>query len=440
MSPLNLIRRILPRRWLRAYHRFLALLAGYWYGRPSRHVVVVGITGTDGKTTTAALVAHLLSDPDRTAGLLTTAIIDDGQRRWLNEQHMTMPGRFQLQRMLKAMRQHGCRYAVLEVSSEGLLQHRHRGIDFDGALLTNLSPEHLDAHGSFEAYRNTKGRLFNQIIRGGDKTLGGQAIPKFSVVNLDDPAAEYFLSFWAEQKHGFTLTHHPAPNLDMPVKVWAGEAMTNGPASSRFTVDGHALEVPLPGQYNVANALAAVTVARILGVSWENIAERLRQFPGVPGRYQTLPLPNGAQAVIDYALTPAALEAFYRTLKQNGAKRILAVFGAAGGGRDSWKRPELGRIAAAQADRIWLTTDDPYDEDPAAIAAAIAAGIPKDQLGKAQTVLYRREAIKMAIAMAQPGDVVAITGMGSETSMVIKGKRVAWNDAQAVTELANGAK
>lgn len=435
-GPLQLIRRWAPRSWFRLYHRLLATVAAFVYGRPSRHLIVIGITGTDGKTTTASLLAETLTVAGKKVALSSSVYRSIAGKRWLNETHMTMPGRFALQRWLRDARRAGCQYAVIEVSSEGLLQHRHRGIDFDGAVITNLTPEHLKTHGSFEAYRNAKGRLFAQIIRSGDKHLPSQSVPKFSLVNLDDPSAEYFLKFWAEEHHGFTLE----PSLDVKhrfekkVTIWKGETVQLQPESSTFVVDGHALTLPLPGKYNVANALAAVATARILGIDWAPIIEGLQKFSGIPGRFEVIPLPNGAKAIIDYALTPAAVEQLYQTIQNGGAKRLITVFGAAGGGRDSWKRPELGAIAARFADQIILTTDDPYDESPAVIAEAIAAGIPADRRQIVQTILDRRGAIQAAIAMAQPGDVIAITGMGAETSMMVKGRQVPWNDATVVRE------
>lgn len=421
---------------IRTYHRLLAWAAMWRYGRPSRHLIVIGVTGTDGKTTTATLIAELFQAAGFRVGLSSSAWFQVAGRRWLNETHMTMPGRFGLQRLLRDMVQAGCQVAVLEVSSEGIAQARHNGIDFDGAVLTNITPEHIQAHGSFEAYRTAKARLFERLIKSGDKHVNGLRVKEVSVVNLDDPSAAHFLRYWADEHYGTTMTGAKVPSeITSPVTVMAAESVELNPLNSHFRIDGHELTLNLPGRYNVANAVQAVTVARAFGVDWSVIKKRLAEPIDIPGRGQTLTSAKGFSVIIDYALTPAALREFYQSLKDRGARRIIAVFGAAGGGRDAWKRPQLGRIAAEYADLIVLTTDDPYEEPPAAIAAAIAAGVPADRRSRVSIVLDRRTAIAKAIEVAEPGDIVAVTGMGAETSMMVNGKKIPWSDAGVVQEM-----
>lgn len=440
MSVLNSVKRFVPSPLRRQYHRLLARLASTLYGRPSRHLVVIGVTGTDGKTTTASLIADVLRATGNKVGLSTSAVVQVGDERWLNEAHVTMPGRFQLHKLLRRMVNAGCRYAVLEVSSEGLIQYRQTGIDFDVAVITNLTPEHIEAHGSFEAYRQAKGLLFSSIIRGGDKHLFGQTIPKVTVVNLDDPSHDYYLKFWAEQHFGTTLSN---PDLtthsnDKLIVMHGSDARPTA-EGMKFSINNHAFTIPLPGKYNVRNALQAIAVGRALGLEWELIAKGLSWANLVPGRAEEVSTGKPWRMVVDYALTPAALEMFYQSLKASGAKRIIAVFGAAGGGRDTWKRPQLGKISASYADRIFLTTDDPYYEDSALIAAAIMAGVPASEKHKVETILDRREAFRKAISVAQAGDVIAITGMGSETSMMVKGEEVEWSDVEVAKKLLAGS-
>ncbi len=427
---LNMLRRLTPRGIRRQYHRLFALLAMFVYGRPARQMVVIGVTGTDGKTTTASMIVHLLSSAGRPTALSSSAMFQIGDKRWPNESHMTMPGRFALQRWLRQAVQAGCQYAVLEVSSEGLAQYRHIGIDFDIAVLTNITPEHIQAHGNFENYRRTKELLFKKIIKGGDKHLFGQTIPKITVVNQDDPNAEHFLEFWAEQHYGVTLSN-PVLQKEKLTLLRADNIQLH-PQASEFSIDGHPAYLPMPGRYNISNALEALAVGRALGLSWGELLNGLKTFSGVPGRGQEIPTGKPWRVIVDYALTPNALRHLYESLKQSDAKRIIAVFGAAGGGRDAWKRPELGKIATEFCDHIILTTDDPYDESPSSIADAIKLGIPAEKQRRVEIILDRREAIRKALSLAQVGDVVAITGMGSETSMVVKGKKVAWSDEQVV--------
>ncbi len=412
------------------------MLASLMSGRPSRQLIVIGVTGTDGKTTTASFIADILRSSGARVGLSTSAVIQIGDQRRLNESHLTMPGRFQLQRLLRDMVQAGCQYAVIEASSEGMTQFRHTNIDFDVVVLTNLSPEHIEAHGSFESYKKAKGLLFSSIIRSGDKHLFGKIIPKVTVVNLDDPEHEYFLKFWAEKQYGTSLSNPGVTTYDndkMTVITGSEEQTTKG--GMNFTVGHHHFFLPLPGEYNVRNALQAIAVGRALGLDWENIIKGLASAHQIPGRAEEVTTGKPWRVVIDYALTPAALEQFYRSLQKSGVTRIIGVFGAAGGGRDAWKRPELGKIAAQYCSKIILTTDDPYFEEPQHIAGAIMAGVPDTQRSIVEIVVDRREAIKKAMSLAQAGDVIAITGMGSETSMMVKGKNVAWSDVQIAQDL-----
>lgn len=433
---MSLLRRLAPRSVRRWYHRGLATVAMFYFGRPARHLAVIGITGTDGKTTTACLTAHVLTSANRPTGLSSSATFQLGSRRWANDSHMTMPGRFALQRLLRQMVQAGCQYAVVEVSSEGLAQYRHAGIDFDVAVLTNITPEHIQSHGNFENYRRAKELLFAKIIKGGDKHLFGRVIPKVTVVNLDDANASRFLDFWAEEHYGVTLgdDRQPPANTMEKLHVLKAESIHLEANRSHFRVDGHEVTLPLAGRYNISNALEAAAICLALGVSWAEIIAGLKSFPGVPGRGQSFSSRSGWRVVVDDALTPNALEQLYRSLQQSGMKRIIGVFGAAGGGRDTWKRPELGKIAAQYCARILLTTDDPYDEDPRQITEAIKRGVPPADFQKVEVILDRREAIKRAMSLAQPGDVIAVSGMGSETSMMVKGKKVPWSDIQVVQE------
>lgn len=441
MSLPGRLKRLVPPTLRRQYHHLLALAASVVYGQPSRHLIVVAVTGTDGKTTTASLIADVLRSSGAKVGLSSSAIFQVGDQRWLNESHLTMPGRFKLHKLLRQMVTAGCRYAVIEVSSEGLTQYRQAGIDVDVAVITNVTPEHIEAHGTFEAYRQTKGLLFSSIIRGGDKHLFGQVIPKVTVVNLDDPSHDYFLKFWAEHHFGTTLQDHQGKTaVGEKLTVIAGREAQPSVLGMQFAVDGQQCELPLPGEYNVRNALQAIAVGRALGIGWSTIRNGLARANSIPGRAQSVITRKPWRVMVDYALTPAALEQFYRSLQADGAQRIIAVFGAAGGGRDTWKRPELGKIAAAFCDQIILTTDDPYDEDPAYIAAAISAGIPAEHAHKVEIILDRREAIKQAMSEAQAGDVIAITGMGSETSMMVRGQQVEWSDAKVVKELLADSK
>lgn len=393
----SLIRRFVPRRILSLYHHTLAALAGLVYGYPSRKLVVIGVTGTKGKTTTAYFIAKILEAAGRTVGMTSTAIMKIGAREWLNPHKQTMLGRFALQRFLRDMVRAGCTHAVIETSSEGILQHRHRGIKYDAAVFTNLTPEHIEAHGSFENYKKAKGELFRHA--------------RIAIVNADDPAASYFLSFPAEKKVTYSIKENRWPTLVLKLK----------------------------GKFNVSNALAAATTAEALGVSRKTILQTLAAIESIPGRMEFIDEGQPFTVVVDYAHEPASFLALFDALADVPHERIIHVFGPTGGGRDRSKRPRMGEISAGRADVIIVTTDDPYDDDPEKIAQEVVAGA-EEYCRKAKIrrsisfVVDRREAIRHALSVARPRDLVVITGKGSEQAMVVRGKKIPWDDRTVVRE------
>ena len=337
---------------------------------------------------------------------------------------MTMPGRFVIQRFLRQAKDAGCTHFVLEVTSEGMLQNRHRFINFHTAVFTNLSPEHIERHGSFENYKRTKGKLF-------------QAAKKVHVINADDEHAPSFLQFPAQQKSFYSLELSlPKLGLGVP-KPSLGRNVRADEKGIRFEVDGIEFCLNLLGVFNVSNALAAIAVARSQSISLQVCSKALEKMEVVPGRMETV-VRDPFHVVVDYAFTPAALGKVYQTLKttrrQNSGQanyRLICVLGAAGGGRDTWKRPVLGKIAATYCDRVIVTNEDPYEEDPEKIIREVQGGTQ----GKGEIILDRREAIRAALSEAQPGDIVVITGKGSEDSIAVQGgKKIPWDDREVVRE------
>jgi UDP-N-acetylmuramoyl-L-alanyl-D-glutamate--2,6-diaminopimelate ligase len=410
----------------------LTWAAAVRYGFPSRQLIVIGVTGTDGKSSTAILTAAALAASDHKVGVSSTVWYQVGDKRWINTSHMTMPGRFALQKLLRQMVDAKCKYAVLEVSSEGLRQGRLNGVDIDVAVMTNLTPEHIQSHGSFEKYRDAKKKLFTLTASSRKKFLFGAPVPKVAIVNGDDQYAEYFLSCRVDERiavttHSYALSTAPAHTQKRITDIIA----TND--GSSFTLDGAHFVVHLPGVYNVMNASEAIVAARAVGVPYEVARQGIATVTTIPGRFEVLQH-NGKEVVIDYAVTPAAMKQLYTTLRERGAKKIIAVFGAAGGGRDTWKRPELGAMTEQMTDHIILTTEDPFDEDPQHIADQIVKGIVHQE--KVEVILDRKAAIERALEIAQPGDVIALTGMGSETTMnVAGGRQIPWSDKDVVQDL-----
>ncbi len=428
----RLLKKLLPPSILTLYHRGLALVATIVYGFPSHKMIVIGVTGTNGKSTVANLVAKILEGAGHRVGLTSTVNFKIAEREWLNDQKMTMLGRFRLQSLLRRMVRAKCRYAIVETTSEGIKQYRHWGIAYDLAVFTNLTPEHIESHGSFEKYKQAKGKLFAAL----DHSVKAD-VPKISIVNLDDPAANYFLSFPAEKKIGYTFQNASAP---AGVQVVRGHGISDTPQGVDFTLDGQPVHLRLLGRFNAFNALAALCVGFSQNIDPAIMIQTLGQITGVPGRMQLIDEGQPFTVIVDYAHEPAGLEQVYLAIKSFHPRKIIGLLGSQGGGRDRRKRPLLGELAGRYTDYTIVTNEDPYDDDPLEIIEEVVAGIKKypDKIEGQHyfKILDREEAIQKALALAAPNDVVVLTGKGSEQNMVIHGgKKVPWNDEAAVRAL-----
>ena len=391
------------------YHAALAHAGSIIYANPSKSLKVIGVTGTKGKSTTVYLISKIFEG----AGIPIAAIGSLGfkikDKEWPNTLKMTMPGRFKLQKFFYEAKKAGCKYVALEVTSEGIKQKRHLGINFDCAVFTNLHREHLESHGSFENYYKAKQELFARTSN-------------VHVLNADDKNVELFSKFSSKRTifYGIENGDLKAVNLDLK------------PDRASFEVYGTKFDINFGGRFNVLNCLAALSAAAMYGIDLPRTKPALEKIKDIPGRMEFIQKePFGA--VVDYAHTPDSLEAVYKTLK-NDCHKLICVLGAAGGGRDKWKRPEFGRIAGEYCDEIILTDEDPNEEDPEKIINEVASGI---KLGKRITiVLDRKEAIKTALDKAEKGDTVVITGKGSEVSMAVAGERkIPWSDKEIVRGL-----
>jgi len=386
------IKKFIPSFLLSWYHYFLAFSGAVFYCFPSRRIKVIGVTGTNGKTTVASLLAEILEEAGfKTACLSSIKFKIKGEERE-NALKMTMPGRFRLQKFLKQAVAADCQYAVLEVTSEGIKQHRHRFIHFEAAIFTNLSPEHIEAHGGFENYKKAKGKLF-QVTR------------NIHIINIDDENSEYFLQFPAEKKYTYGWEKGDVNNKDLRLKL------------------------RLIGDFNIYNALAAVAAGLSQGIDLKICRRAVEKVGGVAGRME-LVIEKPFKVFVDYAFTPNALKKVYRALKPENGK-MICVLGACGGGRDKWKRPVLGRIAAENCQEVIVTNEDPYDENPMKIIEEVADGAGQG----ARKILDRREAIKIALSLAKEEDTVVITGKGSEPWLVeARGKKIPWDDREIVRD------
>ena len=398
----NLIKKIIPPFLLNFYHFSLAFLGALIYGFPSRNLIVIGITGTSGKTTTAELTIKILEEylkekkSNQKVALASSIKFKIGENEEENKLKMTMPGRFTLQKFLKKAVKNNCKYAVLEVTSEGIKQYRHKFIKFDVALLTNLSPEHIESHKGFENYKKAKGKLFEET-------------KNIHIINIDDKNADYFLKFPARKKYTFGLNQGDINNKDLN------------------------LNLLIQGDFNIYNALAAICIAFSQNIDIEFSKKVVENFKGIPGRMEVV-IEKPFKVVVDYAITPVSLEKVYKTLIsdfKNKDSKLICVLGSCGGGRDKWKRPVLGEIAYKYCDNIIITNEDPYDEDPLKIIDDVAKGAKE----KAQKILDRKEAIKTAIKLAKENDTIIITGKGCEPLMCLaNGKKIPWDDRKIVKE------
>lgn len=427
----SLIKKFIPRSAISWYHLFLAKLAAWYFGYPSRRLIVVGVTGTGGKSSTVYLLAKLLEAAGWKVGATSTVFFKIGDWEKLNDKKMTMLGRFQTQKMLSRMVKAGCKIALIETTSQGIEQFRHIDIDFDVVVLTNLYPEHLEAHGGFANYQKAKGKLFAALATTYKKT---SAPPKTIIVNGDDEHAEYFLSFPAKQKVVFGLN----PNsLVVDEQFRAVNTVSVGQNIS-FKIEDQEFSLPLMGELNIYNALCAITIAKVLGLDWQKIKLAAGAMKNIPGRQEFIEAGQKFKVLIDYAFEPKAMTALYETIKQIPHQRIIHVLGGTGGGRDVARRPILGEIAGQQASVVIVTNEDPYDDDPLMIINQVADGAIRKGKQEGQDlwkILDRREAIAKAVALAQPEDLILITGKGSEQAICIKNeKKLPWDDRQVAKE------
>ncbi len=397
------IKRFIPKPVLELllplYHLGLAFTGALIYGFPSRGMKVVGITGTSGKTTTTELLYEIFSHAGFPSASLTTLRFKIADRTELNMLKMTMPGRFKIQKLLREAKRRGVKYVFLEVTSEGIKQSRHKFINFYAAIFTNLSEEHLESHGGFENYRRAKLELFR--------------IAPIHILNGDDPNFVFFYRVRVKAK-AKALVGSPVRRIVYKMADYPKD-----------------LTSKLPGDFNKNNILAAVTFAEEEGISWEAIKRAVESFSGLEGRMEKIQA-QGFDVWVDYAFLPQAMEKVYTTLKTLGYKKLIAVTGAAGGGRDKWKRPLVGNVAAKYCAKVYVTNEDPYDEDPMAIINEVA-GEHKEFI----KILDRREAIREALASAKrgEGDAVVITGKGAEPIMMgPRGEKIPWDDREVARE------
>lgn len=434
MSAKSKIKKLIPEKFISFYHMALAALAAFYYSFPSKKIIIIGVTGTKGKTSAANFIWSVLMAGGYKTGLIGTANIRIGDVEMLNKYHMTMPGRFILQKLLRQMADAGCKFAIVETTSEGIKQYRHWGIFYDIAVFTNLTPEHLEAHsGDFLKYKKTKGEMFASLARSGNKFIDGHKIEKIIIANYDSPHKDYYLNFLADKKITFGIEGGD----------FLAKNIHNIPDGLEFFIGDNRYEIKILGKFNVYNALPAVAVGSIFEIPPAIIAQGLENLKIIPGRMERIDEGQGFLVFVDYAHEKEGMNAILdmaRELVGKNNGRVIVLLGAEGGGRDKAKRPVLGEIAAKKADFVVISNVDPYEDDPKEICEDIAVAAEKFGKIRGQNLFVienRREGIKKALSLASKNDIVLITGKGSEQSIVIGGKRYPWDDRVAVREELN---
>lgn len=415
-------RKLLPAGALKhvetVYRRSRAKVVSARYGTPAKHLRVIAVTGTNGKTTTACYINEILKEAKFTTAMFTTAVIEVAGESQLNDLNATVATTARMQQFFRDAKKASVDYVVLEVTSHSLDQFKLEGVPIEVAVMTNLTQDHLDYHKTMDNYAAAKAKLF-------------KLTPRFIVLNRDDEWFDYFDQFEAASQKINYGQHEAAEARIDRIQLYRKGTEADVVIDHQTHLE---LATALPGAFNVHNMTAATAVAYLLGVKLDDIQEGIANLEAVPGRFERAVDGLDYDVIVDYAHTPDALEKLLDTARDIAKGRVILVFGACGD-RDKTKRPIMGEIAARKADRIFLTDEESYNEDPDAIRDMIREGIEKVGGATMTELPDRREAIERALGSAKKGDMVLITGMGHEQFRIINGKREPWNDTVVVREI-----
>lgn len=418
------VRKVLPATTLHkledTYRKDRTRLLSARYGHPAKHLRVIAVTGTNGKTTTVNYLNEILKEAGYKTAMFSTATIEIAGDAKRNDLNATVASTARMQQFFLEAKRKKVDFVVMEFPSHAIHQHKLAGVPVEMAIMTNLTQDHLDYHGTMEAYAEVKSRLFANE-------------PKYIVLNRDDEWFDYFDKFIAsDQKITYGEHEEAEAHIDNVKLYRKGTEAT-------VTIDHQTkleLATNLPGEFNVYNMTAAVAAAYLLGVKLTDIVEGVANLEAVPGRFERIDESQPYDVIVDYAHTPDGLEKLLTAARNITKRRVLLVFGACGD-RDKAKRPIMGEIAARLADRIFLTDEESYSEDPKQIREMIYKGIEdvKGGVMKTTEIEDRREAIAKALQVAGKGDIVLVTGMGHEMYRIVNGKRIPWNDSEVIREL-----
>ena len=426
---------VLPKSMLLWYHYLLAIGALIIYGNASKKMIVIGVTGTKGKTTTSIMIHSVLSGCGQSVGLISTAELRIKNTHIKNTKHMTMGGRGFVIKILRDMYRAGCKYVVVETPSEGILQYRNLGVKYDSLVFTNLAPEHLVTHKTYEAYRNIKGKLFSEHSKQNIKYIDGVPVKKYILLNADDPESKYF-SKKSKSKHTKQIFFGIGPDSTHRAFL----STVNGSRNFRFLNSSYT--IGLPGLMSIRNALPAIFFAKIYcnGASKE-INDNLLNIT-LPGRLEQIEEGQDFKVFCDYAHEPLSIASVCQALKEFCSKdgKIIMISGAVGGSRWKYNAKRIGITTASVADISIFTDVDPFDDDPQEILDEVVSGAKDKSNGwhnknnKWYAEIDRKKAIRKAFSFAKKGDVVIITGKGSEVTMEVKGGSIPWDEREIIRE------
>lgn len=417
------VRKVLPAGAVRgleeAYRKGRVQLVSAKYGNPAKGLRVIAVTGTNGKTTTVNYINEILKEAGCKTAMFSTALIEIDGKSQINDLNATVASTERMQQFFRDAKRAGVDYVVLEITSHALQQHKLATVPIEAAVMTNLTQDHLDYHKTMENYAAAKSKLFKNE-------------PKFIVLNRDDEWFDYFDQFPAGAQKITYGAHDEAEAKIEYVKLYKKGSEATVVIDHQTKLN---LATALPGKFNVYNMTAAASVAYLLGVKLTDIVEGVANLEGVPGRFERVAEGLGYDVIVDYAHTPDALQQLLESAKSVTKNRVILVFGATGD-RDKGKRPIMGEIAAKYADRIILTDEESYNEDPQAIRDQVREGIEAGKGSSKMTeIADRREAIEKALSIATRGDTVLITGMGHEQFRIVGGQKLPWNDGDVVREI-----
>lgn len=417
------VRKVLPPSLLslveETYRRARVHAISAKYGYPARGLKVLAVTGTNGKTTTANYLNEILKAAGYSTAMFTTAVIEIAGDRQLNDLNATVATTERMQQFFKDAKLQKVDYVVLEITSHALHQHKLDTVPIECAIMTNLTQDHLDYHKTMEAYASAKGMLFARH-------------PRFIILNRDDEWYEFFDQFEAGEQTMTYGAHEDAECRIAKVKLYKKGSEAHLAIDHQTSLD---IATALPGKFNVYNATAAAAAAYLLHVRLEDITDGIANLEEIPGRFERIDTDKPYEVIVDYAHTPDALEKLLEAAKMITKNRVLLVFGACGD-RDKTKRPIMGGIAARLADRIFVTDEESYNEDPDQIRRMLIDGIADARgEGKTEEIPDRREAIAKALSVARKDDVILVTGMGHEQYRIVNGEKLPWNDGDVIREI-----